>query len=77
MFARPMSYDGFRGKIPLKNLDPLHTACLAQETEDQEAELELLQDKSKDQGEWLDEVNLAAHGEKPRTIFVSASCSER
>lgn len=49
---------------------------MVEEKEDHEDEPEQLQDKPKDQGEKLDEVNVAAQGEELRPIFVSANLSK-
>lgn len=64
------------GRDPLQESRPANAAYLVEEGEKTEEEPEHLQDKPKDQGKKLDEINLATRGEEPRPIFVSASLSK-
>lgn len=58
---------------------PLDISCFADERdnkEDSQVEPKQLQDKPKDQGKKLIEVNLAALEEEVRPVFISANVSQ-
>lgn len=61
---------------PFQESGPPNAFYFVEEGEKQEEESEQLRDKSKDQGQKLDEINIATQGEEPKPIFISTGLSE-
>lgn len=63
------------GPDPPRESGPPNVSYFVEEGGKPEDEPEQLRDKPKDQSEKLDEINIAAQGEEPKPIFISASLS--